>query len=215
MWTNLLFFIFTSHRGGTCSHRGGNVLTAVGMYLTAVGILLTAVGILLTAVGSIPTAVRTFSPRWEQFPPSVRSIIHRAWKHSHRGGNVLTAVRSISTAVGSHVICDDTLMRATISCRHASPFIPLLKLAWNTVKYTRLEYGSLPSSTIKLWVPTTKYHSLWAPTIKYTRVWAPTNKVWVTTTKYHSLWAPTIKYTRVWLPIVKYTRVWAPTIKYN
>ena len=99
--------------------------------------------LLLTAVGMLP-------PRWEHshrgenilttaevetFPPR--------WEHSHRGENIPTAVRSISTAVGSHVICDDTFAR-----HHLVPTCdtihPIIETAWNTVKYTRLEYGYLP-----------------------------------------------------------------------
>ena len=86
-----------SHRGEKYSHRGEN----------------------------IPTAVRTFPPRWEGFPPR--------WKHPHRGENILTAVRTfppqweVFPPRWEATWSVTTPSRATISCRHATPFIPLLK----------------------------------------------------------------------------------------
>ena len=142
--------------------------------------------LLLTAVGMFPprwehshrgenilTVVRTFSPRW---------------KHS-----IPTAVRSISTAVGSHVICDDTFAR-----HHLVPTCdtihPIIETAWNTVKYTRLEYGSLPSSTLEYGPPPIKYGSLQPSTIAY---------------------GPPPSSTLEYGCPPSSTRVWAPTIRYN
>ena len=195
-YVDFLFFIFTSHRGGNVatavrtfpprwehshcggntSHRGGNVSTAVRTFPPRWEHSHRGENI-PTAVGILLTEVETFLPRWEhshrgENTPTAVRIFPPRWEHSHRSENIPTAVRSISTAVGSHVICDDTFAR-----HHLVPTCdtihPIIETAWNTVKYTRLEYGSLPSSTIKYGSLQPSTIAYGPPTIKYTRVWQP------------------------------------------
>ena len=178
MWT---FYFYFSPRW-ECFHRGENILTAVETFPPRWEVFPprwehSHHGENVSQITWLPTAVETFPPRWECITYHVTShrggnTSHRGenvfpprWEHSHRGENIPTAVRTFPPRweVFPRDLSRDLwrYLRAPPSRAATCDTIhPIIETEWNTVKYTRLEYGSLPSSTIK-------YGSLQPSTIAY------------------------------------------------